>query len=398
MENCENELLSSLLDDDKLTTSDISNQILKMRKINEIKRKYKDKVKTRKDGRQFYVLINRKQISSSSLEGLYEKLFELEYGRQNFCIKQLFNEFMCWKRDFSSVSPKTLREYVIIWNNELVNTKLVDIPICELKRKDFLDFFRLITKDRELKKKQFNNIKSVLNGIMNYAIEKELIIHNPIDDIDCKQFTFKPVNHSNEVITIDERNKILASLENDNSLASLAIRFDFYMVLRIGELLALKWSDIDGDKIHVQRQRLLSNEMNDDLSFTPKSYENEDHIKGFTEQGFRYIPLVPKAKEILEKVKEINPDGEYIFMDNEKHLSQDAFNRKLKKACKELNIHEYSSHKIRFSSASILFTEGMPLTSLQSLLGHTNLAMTMHYIRHVKSNDITSEIMINALK
>lgn len=63
------------------------------------------------------------------------------------------------------------------------------------------------------------------------------------------------------------------------------------MVLRIGELLALKWNDIEGDFIHIQRQKLLNNEMNDDLTFTSRSYENAEHVKGYTEQGFRYMPL-----------------------------------------------------------------------------------------------------------
>ena len=127
------------------------------------------------------------------------------------------------------------------------------------------------------------------------------------------------------------------------------------------------------------------------------SYENEEHIKGYTEQGYRYIPLVPKAIEILEKVKKLNPSGEYIFMDNDRQLSTDSFNRKLKKICKELGLPSYSSHKIRFSSASILYTNGLPLTELQALLGHTTTAMTLHYIRSVTPKETTSEIMCNAL-
>ena len=82
---------------------------------------------------------------------------------------------------------------------------------------------------------------------MNYAVEQELILHNPIGDINCKQLQFKPVNHKNDVITIEERQKILEHLENDNSLSSLAIRFDFCMVLRIAEHQALKWTDIEGE-------------------------------------------------------------------------------------------------------------------------------------------------------
>lgn len=390
-------ILPSLFADDTLSASDISTVIIKMKRLNDLKKKYQNSIKTRKDGKLFYIYVNRKQISSSTEEGLYEKLYELEYGRLTYSINDIFKEFMCWKRDYTSSSPKTLREYTILWNNTIQNTLVTKKPICELTRKDFLEYFRIITKDRNLTRKQFNNIKSVLNGIMNYAMEQDIISHNPIKDIDCKQFSYKPINRKNEVITIEERQKLLEYLENDYSICSLAIQFDFCMVLRIGELLALKWSDIEGEYIHIQRQRLIDNEMNDDLTFTSRNYNNAEHVKGYTEQGFRYMPLTSKAKNILLKAKELNPNGEYIFMNNGRQISYDAFNRKLKKACSKVSISSYSSHKIRFSSASILYENGMPLTSLQGLLGHTTTAMTLHYIRPVTPLEKTTEIMCNSL-
>ena len=392
-----NTLLSSLLDDDTLSASDISNHVIYMKNLKEIKNKYQDKIKQRKDGRQYYVLINRKQISSTTLDGLYKKLYDLEYSKLNSTIRQLFPEFMIWKRDNTSATPKTLREYMNIWNKTLVYSPLIDKPINILTRNDFVNYFRSITKDRQMKRKYFSNIKSVLNGILYYSVELGIIEHNLISDIDCRQFSFKPVNNNNDVITYDERILILKQLQNDDSLSSLAIQFDFYMVLRIAELQALKWSDIENDFLHIQRQRIVSNEMNDDLTFTPKVYENADHIKGYTENGFRYIPLVPKAKEILNKIRTLYPSDEYIFMQNGRQLSTDSFNNKLKKVCKELGIKEYSSHKIRFSSASILYSNGMPLTELQALLGHTTTAMTMHYIRSVTPKEKTTKIMENSL-
>lgn len=390
-------VLSNYMNNDTLQPSDIEALISKMKNMRKLKEKYQDKIKTRKDGRQFYVIINRKQITSSTLDGLYEKLYGWEYGKHNYTLEDLFPEFMIWKRDYTPSSPKTLREYTILWNNHLKENILVNKRICTLKRKDFSDYFRFLTKDRKYTKKQFNNIKSVLNGLMDYAMELEIISHNPILDINCKRFPFRPVNRKNDVITIDERNKILEHLESDMSIAALAIKFDFCLTLRIGELLALRWDDIEGDFIRIQRQYVISNKMNDDLTFTSKSYSNEGHIKGQTEQGFRNIFLIPKAKSILEELKRQNPNGEYIFMSNGRQLSNDSFNRKLKKVCKELGLPPYSSHKIRFSSASILFNDGMELAKLQELLGHTNSSMTLHYIRSVVPEEKVTKIMCDSL-
>ena len=53
---------------------------------------------------------------------------------------------------------------------------------------------------------------------------------------------------------------------------------------------------------------------------------------------------------------------------------------RLKKYCGELGITYLSSHKIRFTNASMLFDAGVKAIDIQPLLGHSNLAMTQHYI------------------
>ena len=101
---------------------------------------------------------------------------------------------------------------------------------------------------------------------------------------------------------------------------------------------------------------------------------------------------------------ELNPEAGLLFMHNGKPLSTDRFNRRLKKYCDEIGIPYpfgppvcqmlrmgalrqaprdkvyLSSHKIRFTGASMLFDAGVKITDIQSFLGHSNLAMTQHYI------------------
>ena len=100
---------------------------------------------------------------------------------------------------------------------------------------------------------------------------------------------------------------------------------------------------------------------------------------------------------ILDKVKKLNPNGDYIFMLSTRQLSKNIFNKRLHKYCGEVGIKGRSSHKIRFTVASALYANGMPITSLQRLLGHTTAAMTMHYIRQVKPIEETSQIMSSVL-
>ena len=70
-----------------------------------------------------------------------------------------------------------------------------------------------------------------------------------------------------------------------------------------------------------------------------------------------------------------------------------------RKALKEVRagVEYHSSHKIRFCVASILFTHGVPVTTLQKYLGHTTIQMTMHYLRNVSDDETVTDIIENAL-
>lgn len=368
-----------------------------MRLKSEIKKKYEHLIKCRKDDNRYYIYINRRQLSAPTKEDLYHSIYELFYGRQMSSMADLFNEWMKWKRDNSNVSGKTLKELKFLWDKHLAGTDIAQIPLVNLKAKDFVQLFRSWTKNREMTRKYFNNIKSVLNGIYAYAIENEIVQHNPIKEINMRQFPYKAVNNEHEVFTLQERSLILDSLKTSTEIYALAIQLDFFMVCRIGELLALRWSDIQGNFIRIQGQYLSNQTMNDDLSFNTRTHEVVAHIKGNTEQGFRFMPLMPETKEILERIRTINPDGEYILMHDGKQLNKDAFNRWLKKYCLMASVTPHSSHKIRFTVASMLYKNGVPLTTLQQLLGHTTSAMTLHYLRPVTPLEETYNVFQSAL-
>lgn len=157
----ENDILPSSLPDDTLSSSEIVEKIERMKQDKFIKAKYHNKIKTRKDGRQFYVIIDRRQITSTTLNGLYEKLWELEFGRQNATLSIVYPEWLIWKRDNTSVSTKTLKEYTFIWKKFFEGLPLIEIPMKNLTAKDFLIFFRELTKDRGMTKKMFTNMKSL---------------------------------------------------------------------------------------------------------------------------------------------------------------------------------------------------------------------------------------------
>lgn len=117
---------------------------------------------------------------------------------------------------------------------------------------------------------------------MKYAVEKEYIKSNVITTISIKQFKFKPTNSKITSYTIEERKQIInliATKEAD--LYDQDIILDFQLIMQIGELKALRFTDISGGHIKVQRF------MNDKNIII-------DHVKGTADEGIRWLPATKR--------------------------------------------------------------------------------------------------------
>lgn len=336
------------------------------------------KIKLRPDDGRIYLIIERKPISSTNYIGLIEKLYEHFFDTKAPTMEEYFETWMQWRADEDSVTEKTIKENRFLWNALLNGQEITKVPLKNLTVKDYIHYFRGITRDRQLTRKRFNDLKSIMNGILYLAVENEVLDHNCLRDINFKQFAFKSEENNIKPYTEEERLRIINHLGND--FYSLAIKLDFHLVLRIGELKGLRWDDISGDFLYVRR-------------FVDDQNEIVDDIKGHAQEGKRLMPLTPNAKEILEQIRFQNPDSEYIFIRNGQPLATVTFNRRLKKCCEELGIEYRSSHKLRFSTASIMYKNGVEDTELQKLLGHTSLNMTHHYLRSITPQEETAAKM-----
>ena len=321
------------------------------------------------------------QKTAYTYKGLIDKLYDFYFGIQNTTLENFYPVWVDYRRNESSVKEKTIKENGYIWNSLLKDTAITKKPMRSLDVDDYISYFRSVTKGRKLTRKRFNDMKSVLNGMLFLAVEKKIIKHNPINDINFGQFSYKPENNQIFPYTSAERALIIDYLGDD--LYSLAIKFYFCLTVRIGELKALRYDDIRGNFIHVCR-------------FVNYQNQVEDDIKGHTADGIRWLPLTDEAREIIDLLRQMNLDNNYLFFVDGKPITTVTFNRHLKKCCNALGIEYRSSHKLRFSTASILYQNGLSTPELQKMLGHSTLAMTEHYLRNIASSDKTYE-KVNAI-
>ena len=394
-------LLHNLIDNDRLDSTEIET-ILFMSKQSEVNKVHTQKINFRSDGRCYtyvYIKGERKQKNFDTEKELYLFLYDFYFGRKKISLEKLFPEFMLYRRNRGKVSSKTLEENKNFWNRFLKDTNMVKKPICDLTVKLYIDFFEELTKNREYTAKCIGNLKSLLNKMYDYAIREEIVEYNPLKNIDFKEFNYFVPFNDDKVYRNEDRLKLLHHLQNVDDPYALAIRLMFQLTIRIGELKSFRWSDVDfyDRTISISKQALNNRSMNDDLSFSSRETVVVNQTKKNTPQGKRKLRLTSEAIKILEKAKEINPNGEYIFMPRGKLMLTDTFNEHLKKYCSECNIPYYSSHKIRFTSASNLYN-GKNLTQVSRALGHSQVATTLHYFRNVDCDDDLLEQMENAFK
>ena len=277
------------------------------------------------------------------------------------------------------------------------DSKLAKMPIAQISPRDVTDFYESIVTQYDISEGTFKFIRTILKKLFDFAIVKYDIIRDnfiPCVPIAPYENCFKETgDNSNDVYKKEDRETLLNYLEDyGNDIYALATQLAFRLIIRIGELKALRWEDIKEDYIYIHQQTVERQVMNDDLTFESRKMETVTRMKGNKENGKRIQYLTPEAKEILKKIKQLNPNGEYILMHNERQLSTCTYNRHLRAFCEKAGVEYHSSHKIRFTSASMLY-DGTNLPLLSQLLGHTTTAMTLHYFRNILGDEEVKKLM-----
>jgi len=201
--------------------------------------------------------------------------------------------------------------------------------------------------------KSINNYLGMLSKCLNCAEEWELINNAPrIKPLKVPPQKFR-------FFTEDEYNKLLEEAKKISQEFYEMVLFTLRTGVRVGELKALKWEDIDFKNKKITIERSIVN----GIIGSPKSNKTR---------------IIPLAQDILETLaaKKRTPKDSYIF---DIHKSRFSLNRKLKRCCKHLDLEVGGWHDLRHTFASKLANSGVSLQVIQALLGHSDLKMTQRY-------------------
>lgn len=347
----------------------------------------------------------RKIIRASTEENLFQKLYDFYYANRhvdNLTLKSLFPEWLEYKESITS-SSNTIRRHEQHWKKYFSDLPLVNVRLSNLDLLELQKSCNLLIKQSNLSSKEWQNIKTILIGMFDYAFQKGWIKSNFMRDVKIT-VRFRQVNKksgSTQTYQTEEYNALMEYLSKEytetGNIAVLAVRFNFMLGLRVGELVALKWSDIK-DLNHVQ----ITREEIKESSRTPDGwvdcYKVVEHTKTHSD---RVVMLVPKAMAILNEIRlravcGLSDDG-YVFVNDGERITARQVAYVLEKACNKLGIPVKSTHKIRKTVASRLSAGGVPVDSIRETLGHSNLQTTLGYIYNPLTEKETYTLMSKVL-
>lgn len=212
--------------------------------------------------------------------------------------------------------------------------------------------------------KSINNHLIVLNKCLNVAKEWEVVSSIP------KVKLLKVPPQKFDFLTVDECQKILDSC---GGLLQEMILFGLKTGLRFGELIALKWEDINfkGSLVTVQRS-IARGKIG-----SPKSNK------------IRYIPL---SEDISQTLNVRAQKTGFIFSrGDEKPLNPMLCLNWLHKACTKAGLRKIGWHTLRHTFASHLAQNGVSIVLIKELLGHADIKTTMRY-SHLSASAVKGAI------
>lgn len=379
-------------------------------KVDEIHKFKITKLNGRNDNRwQTYVIDSKKKngrkiIKATEKSDLYNKLAEhyniIDTVDSSKTMEEIFKKWIPYKRTITN-SENTIQRHINHWKKYFEGTDIVKKHMSNIDVMLLESWANSLIKDYNLTRKEWQNLKTIINGVWTFAYRTSVIKNNPWESVKIT-VKFRQVNKrppEEEVFVGDELDKIISMCNEYYNLTQnevyLAVIFNFYCGLRVGELTGLKFKDVNLEDNHISIEREVVQRITQNSDGTRNyDWEIEDHTKTY---NHRFVPLIPKAKDILLKI--INERGnnvggdKFLFMRNGSYLNKEQVNQSLWRVCEACGLSRKSSHKIRKTFASKLNANGVPIDEIRVLLGHTSTMTTLNYIYNPLPRESTLQMI-----
>lgn len=277
-----------------------------------------------------------------------------------------------WKADKKQyVKKSSFSAYVLLIENHLLpafgNKKVVEEPEVQA--------FVIQKLTQGLSQKTVKDILIVLKMVLKFGVKNKWLKHQELDI----QYPTQREKHEVEVLSRSNQKKIMLYVQEHFTFRNLGVYICLCSGMRIGEICALTWEDIDTDNgvINVRRtiQRIYTIEgdirKTEVILDTPK-----------TKNSIREIPMSRELLRMLKPMKKIVNSSFFVITNDAKPTEPRTYRSYYKNLMIQFGVPALKFHGLRHSFATRCIESKCDYKTVSVLLGHANISTTLNLYVH----------------
>ncbi|ASS49903.1 MAG: integrase [Candidatus Fluviicola riflensis] len=277
-----------------------------------------------------------------------------------------------WKADKKQyVKKSSFSAYTLLIENHLL-TEFRDRHQLEESEIQAFVFRKL---EQGLSQKTVKDILIVLKMILKFGSKNKWIEYQPFD----LQFPTVREKHTVEVLSRTHQRKVMLHIQEHFTFRNLGVYICLSSGIRIGEICALTWEDIDTDNgvIKVRRtiQRIYTIE--EDIRKTELLLDTPK-----TKNSIREIPMSKELLKMLKPMKKIVNNSFFVLTNDAKPTEPRTYRAYYKNLMEKLEIPALKFHGLRHSFATRCIESNCDYKTVSVLLGHSNISTTLNLYVH----------------
>lgn len=343
-------------------------------------------------GRDANGKLKRKEFTGKTQADVKKKLEEY---KKEMLLGTLSNDdkitvsewYYTWLFDYriKDLKPKSFEKYEGIYRNYIKDSELGKVKLKDLRTTHIQRYYNKLQNQDNKPPSTIRGINTRLKPCLGEAEKQGYINKNY-----CKMVTLPKNNATKDiqVLSQTDQQRFIEAIKGHKLEMLFLIALS--TGLRLGELLGLKWSDIDFNTGMLTVNRTLSRVKNQDTG----KYEVIEQIPK-TKNSNRVIPIPSNILTKLKDHKKIQSkqrlfvgeayiNNNYVFTDDIGNPIDDKRpGRNLKSILTKLDINPIKFHALRHTYATRLFEANVPPKTVQVLMGHYDISITMDIYTHV---------------
>ncbi|MDB0810550.1 tyrosine-type recombinase/integrase [Phocaeicola vulgatus] len=287
----------------------------------------------------------------------------------NKTIREIAVAWKEYKRPY--VKQSTMAAYLLILENHLLPAFGENDSLPEQSVQSFV----LEKIECGLSVKSIKDILIVLKMVMKFGVKNEWMNYYEWDI----KYPTNSANKELEVLSVSNHRKILDHIQSHFTFTGLGIYISLSTGLRIGEICALKWNDINITEGTITVSRTIERIY---MVEGEKKHTELVISSPKTKNSCREIPMSKELLAIVKPLKKIVNDNFYVLTNDEHPTEPRTYRNYYNGLMEKLGIPKLKYHGLRHSFATRCIEAGCDYKTVSVLLGHSNISTTLNLYVH----------------